>query len=41
MSLTLVFRIQAVIFAIFGLGALLTPALMLGSFGFEIIKEFS
>ena len=38
MSLTLVFRIQAVIFAIFGLGALLTPALMLGSFGFEIIK---
>ena len=36
MSLILVFRIQAVIFGIFGLGALLTPALMLGSFGFEI-----
>ena len=35
MSLTLVFRIQAVLFGLFGLGALLAPAAMMGSFNFE------
>ena len=39
MSLTLVFRIQAVIFGLFGLGALLAPAAMRGSFNFEAGKS--
>ena len=39
MSLTLVFRIQAVLFGLFGLGALLAPAAMMGSFNFEAGKS--